>query len=334
MSGSRVHQARAGQRLAGAAAILVAAIILLLGTLMAFRIDATVQAEYVAQFDGVGRSMAEQIGTALDYGIPFASIPGMDDFLKIMAGDLPGFSYVGVYDAAGQRHYALGTLRGGREIRVVIPVQGEPAGIVVLQAGRITAVPGGWRLWGGMVFFVVLGAGLAALTVGGLYRLWIVRQVLALRRGLQALARGERGQSFPEDAAAGIGSVARAAAQIQANLERSHAEFMLEVEEIALAQPDAARREQILSLAAQIHADSEPTEPQASVAGLAPVGVVPEPVTDGNWAGQPQGSQAPERSTVPAGYEAPAESKPAVADADLTLASRRSRQDPGEGTER
>ncbi|MFA7430891.1 MAG: hypothetical protein WCZ23_12095 [Rhodospirillaceae bacterium] len=236
--------------------ILAAALLVLLasgavGAVLAWRIEDAVHPEVTAKLEAIGRTIAGQVGLALDYGIPFEAIPRMDDFLAAMTRDTPEIARVRVVTSEGVALYAVGAGAEGAVVSLPIPTLDGPAGTVELglAAGVDAADTAGLltRLialaLGGAV---VAGAGMAAVA-------WsrVIRPLVRLRDSLDGMAGGDFAVEPPEDAAAEIGAVARQAERLRAGVARRHADFKVEVDEIALAQPDADRRADIDRLAAQ-----------------------------------------------------------------------------------
>lgn len=240
------------KRLIAVAVLVVAMVAGGIAALAVVRVEAALRPDVAARLDGVGRTIARQVGLALDYGIPLAAIPGTGEFLAVMIRDVPEVAHVRVTDAAGTTLHALGAPGEAREVSVPVFHDGAVAGVVVLGLAPGGDMAGSESLLARLV--VMAGGG--AVLGGGLIGLagwwWGARPLGHLRVGLTALSGGARDVVFQETAAAGIGALARDAERLRAEAARRQGDFALEMEELALAQPDAARRAAVEALAPEI----------------------------------------------------------------------------------
>lgn len=237
------------RRLVLAAVVLVALAAGAVAATVAWRVDDVVRPEVSARLEGIGRTIAGQIGLALDYGIPFAAIPRMEEFLTSMIADVPEIASVGVLGADGAALYGVGDEASGASVTVPVMRDGVSAGAVVLGLAPDPETAGRGVLGLRLAGLAVLAAALAGAVAGGLAWLWVCRPLRRLHDSLQRMAAGDFAVEPPEDAPSAIGAVARAAERLRASVERRHADFRVEIEEIALAQPDAQRRADIEALA-------------------------------------------------------------------------------------
>ncbi|MGC2854644.1 HAMP domain-containing protein [Novispirillum sp. DQ9] len=239
------------KRLIIAAALLVALAAGLVAALALGRVEEAVRPDVSAKLEGVGRTIAGQIGLALDYGIPFSAIPRMEEFLAAMTREVPEIARVRVTDAGGATLYALGPQTDGPAVTLPVSHKGAPAGAVILGIAPGDDAAGTGALFGRLGALVAAGAvaGGALLAAAGWW--WGARPLGRLRGGLDRLAGGTVDIEFPENAPAEIGALARAAERLRAAVERRHDDFAVEMEEIALAQPDAGRRQAVEALVAE-----------------------------------------------------------------------------------
>lgn len=238
------------RRLIATAALLVLVAAAVVSAVLVWRVEDAVRPDVGAKLEAVGRTIAGQVGLAVGYGIPFDAIPGMDAFLTAMTRDIPEINGVRVIDTGGAPLYAIGAPADGPVIAVPVVVEGAPVGAVVLglAAGHDAADTAGLLALLGAVAVgaALLGAVGMALAAG----FWLVRPLVCLKASLDGMAAGDFAVEPPENAVAEIGALARQAERLRLGVERRHADFRVEVDEIALAQPDATRRAAIEALAA------------------------------------------------------------------------------------
>ncbi len=237
-------------RLILAAALLVLVAAAIVSAVLVWRIEDAVRPDVGAKLEAVGRTIAGQVGLAVGYGIPFDAIPGMDAFLTAMIRDIPEINGARVVTTEGTALYAIGAPADGAVVAVPVVVDGTPVGAVMLglAAGHDAADTAGLR-----TLLIAVAVGAAVLVAAGMgLAAWfgLFRPLARLRASLDGMAAGNFAVEPPEDAAAEIGALARQAERLRLGVERRHADFRVEVDEIALAQPDATRRAAIEALAA------------------------------------------------------------------------------------
>lgn len=255
---------RAGPRAALAAMVL--AVVLCCGLLahLLVRHHATLRPELVSKLAAVGRLVADQVGLTLDVGVPFDAIRGMDDYLAAMAGPNPEIAYVAVAETDGTVLYRHGAAparvaaavsaqletSGGGLLDVAVPlwVDGTVRGSVHvgLGEGELTA----WRS--------VALAGLVALAAGGLSGgLVLAAARRRIDRPLVRLTAMLAAPSAPHGVAHGrergeMLALALAVDGLCGGLAAHRADALLELEEIALAQPELEGRRAVRAIAERV----------------------------------------------------------------------------------
>lgn len=234
------------------------------------RYQETVRPELVSKLAAVGRSVADQVGLTLEVGVPFEAIRGMDAFLAAMAAPNPEIAYVMVADAGGRVLYRRG---GGAEqvapaaarqlddsrdgmLDVAVPLRadGQLRGSVHVGLGEALLVP--WREMVLAAVVAVLGGGAAAWLVLAAHTRRVSRPLARLAAALAdpvAVAGRGAGHEHGEMAALVLALDRRRAA-----LEAGRAEALLELEEIALAQPEVDSRRAVRAIAETVAADRGP----------------------------------------------------------------------------
>ncbi|MGB0128008.1 MAG: hypothetical protein WBP72_10245, partial [Rhodocyclaceae bacterium] len=114
------------------AAILIATVIGLAGVFFqTYRtFDAGLEPQLARKAGVVGVSVAKLVGKALDYGIGFGEMVGVEAHLKELLRQHPELAHVAVRDAAGQVRFASGPHPPSRAVSVPITRGGELNGAV------------------------------------------------------------------------------------------------------------------------------------------------------------------------------------------------------------
>jgi len=216
---------------------------------LVWRHDQVLRLEQRALLQAMAGTVADQVGLALDYGIPFPALRGMEPFLETVLAADPALVAVTVRDAGGTPLFQRGPSEAGGLLTVAVPIQ-TAGGIT----GRVelTARGGGGLPPGLLVALALVGAwalGAAAL-LHHFYRLHRIERPLAqIAARLEAAARGDF--SAPPFSPGGDRARVALGRQLEALFDRVNlraAAFRQEMEELSLAQPDPASREAMIRL--------------------------------------------------------------------------------------
>ncbi|MEO0035309.1 MAG: hypothetical protein RLZZ501_1332 [Pseudomonadota bacterium] len=224
----------------------LALLLALLSALLLWRHDQLQRVEQEALLRAVAGAVADQVGQALDYGIPFPALRGMEPFLDAVLAANPELAAIGVAAADGATRFARGAPDGGG-LAVAVPIatgRGEAGGVRVSAA---RALPGGTLAPTlGLIDLLTLAAAWAGLRHAGRRR--VARPLAALEAGLAAIGRGDFSAPPPERGQGEIAGLEQAAAALAARVKGRAVAFRQEIEERTVAQPDAAARAAIAAL--------------------------------------------------------------------------------------
>ncbi|MFD2234513.1 hypothetical protein [Phaeospirillum tilakii] len=223
----------------------LALLLALLSALLLWRHDRLQRVEQEALLRAVAGTVADQVGLALDYGIPFSALRGMEPFLDAVLAANPELAGIGVAAADGTARFARGAPDGGGlAVTVAIATgQGEAGGVRVSAA---RGLPGGWLGPGlGLIDLLTLALAWAGLRHAGRRR--VARPLAALEAALAAIGRGDFSPP-PQRGRGEIAGLEQAAAALVARVTGRATAFRQEIEERTVAQPDAAARAAIAAL--------------------------------------------------------------------------------------
>jgi len=245
-----------------ASALLTAACLGLVVSLM-WRHEAALRPEAVSKLAAIGRSIADQVGLAVEYGIPLEAIKGMDDFLKTMAAPNKEIVYVAITDAAGARLYLYGnagsaafaaapgamTVTAAGAIDVALPILANHAVTGAIHLGMEESHP--------IALLYVLGlaatmAGATVLTfvlVLTFNRRHIDRPLGRIRDALTAAAAGRSPAPTDASARGEMAAMVAATDDLLAELESRRHAFQQDMRELSLAQAKREQRDAIDLLA-------------------------------------------------------------------------------------
>lgn len=254
---------RAAIRAALAAALLFVALCGVIGGYLVERHQSVLRPELVSKLAAVGRSVADQVALTIDVGVPFDAIRGMDEFLGAMAEPNPEIAYVVVADGDGRVLYGLGggpervppppdrqtARRGDGMLDVAVPfrVDGQVRGSV-----HVGLAEGNWIPWRALTI------GTAVSLAAGALAAWLVltahgrRVTRPLARLRTILADPQTAQLSGHRVIGEMAALTQAVWRLQAGLHAHHAEALLELEEIALAQPEAEGRRRVRAILEQL----------------------------------------------------------------------------------
>lgn len=224
-----------------------------------------------------GRSLAGQIDTALDHGVPLQKLFGMEDFLAAVLRDSPDLAYVAILSGAGELLHAAGPrlaearpmlagggavvgdetyTRRGNVIQVGLPLRsaGRTVGslVVATEVDHVWSVPRHL-----LAAFAGLFAA-AAVVAGVMTRLLLRRRLDRPLARLGAVLEAGAAGRFPlRTGAAGKDAVGRLAETVDgllAGLRESHARARGELDELRQGQIDKTVLEDMAVLAARLEA--------------------------------------------------------------------------------
>ena len=224
----------------------LALILAVLSALLLWRHDRLQRVEQEALLRAVAGTVADQVGLALDYGIPFPALRGMEPFLDAVLAANPELAGIGVAAADGTARFARGA-PGGGGLAVTVPIATGPGEAGTVRVIAAHGLPGG-RLGPVLGLIDLLTLAVAALALRYARRRRVTQPLAALTARLEAAARGDFALPPPERGHGEIAGLEHAAAALLARVNHRAAAFRQEIEERRVAQPDAAAREAIAAL--------------------------------------------------------------------------------------
>lgn len=254
-----------GWRAAAAAALLLTACSAVLLATLLWRAEAALRSESLAKLAAVGRSVADPVGRAVEYGIPLVDLPGMAKYLRSLAKPNPELVYLTVTDSGGTPLFRYGVspdtfpaapavpsgeTRAGL-IDMALPILSDDKVVGAVHLGMADGVAAGalpaflWQFALVMTMGLATSAGLAVLFT----RQAVDRPLGALRHTLAACADD---QPSPMPAIRAWGEMAElvvAVGNLQDRWAVRRRQFRQDMDELVLAQPDAATRNRLENLA-------------------------------------------------------------------------------------